>query len=179
VFKRQSQKNLINPRQTLQLGQDAPLWTNVPNRWTEVRAGIHPPAVKMEVVVGARTTAVGAVEAHDVKVLVFYPNAAGEASFARLGQRLDIEHQGPDGLSLFHAFADLFQEYGNLLMSGLQAFGRTEESFNSQLRCVGLGGLDPFRPSFIFGIIKAIRGMALFFQSGILCVLHLSVALPQ
>src|ERR1700694_2550621 len=50
----------------------------------------------MEVVVGARASAVGTVKADDVEVLVFDPDAAGEASLAGLGQRSHIEHQGTD-----------------------------------------------------------------------------------
>src|ERR1700730_19212851 len=50
----------------------------------------------MEVVVRARTAAIGAIETHDVEVLVFHPDAAGEASLARLGQWLHVEHQGSD-----------------------------------------------------------------------------------
>src|ERR1700676_3808206 len=50
----------------------------------------------MEVVVCARAAAIRAIETHDVKILVFHPDAAGEASLARLGQWLHVEHQGSD-----------------------------------------------------------------------------------
>jgi len=54
-----------------------------------------------------------------------------------------------------------------------------EEPFNSQLRLGGLGGLDPFQPSFTIGIIELIRGMAFFFQSAIRLGLHLLASLLQ
>ena len=57
-----------------------------------VLAGIRPPAVEIEIIAGQRRTAVGAVKAHDVEILILHPDSPDETSFARLGQRIYVKH---------------------------------------------------------------------------------------
>src|SRR5713226_271149 len=53
----------------------------------------HPPAIEIEIVAGQGRAAVRAVETHDVEILILHPNAADEATFARLRQWIDVKHQ--------------------------------------------------------------------------------------
>src|SRR6266481_3788494 len=61
-----------------------------------VLSGIRPPAVEIEVVAGQGRAAVGAVEAHDVIILILHPDTAHEAPFARLRQWIDVKDQATD-----------------------------------------------------------------------------------
>src|SRR5713226_4236198 len=53
----------------------------------------HPPAIEIEIVAGQGRAAVRAVETHDVEILILHPDAAYEATFARLWQWIDVKHQ--------------------------------------------------------------------------------------
>ena len=57
----------------------------------------------MEVIAGLGRAGVGAIEADDVEVLVFDPDAAEEASLAGLGRRGDVKHQAADFAQEFAA----------------------------------------------------------------------------
>ncbi len=62
-------------------------------RKPEILSCIHAPAVKIEVMARQRRATVGAVKAHDVKILILDPDAPDEASFARLRQGIDVKNQ--------------------------------------------------------------------------------------
>ncbi len=62
-------------------------------REPNILAGVRAPAVKIEVVGGLGLAAVAAVEAHDVIILVFYPNPTDKAPFVALRYRVDVENQ--------------------------------------------------------------------------------------
>src|SRR5712692_11094072 len=58
-----------------------------------VLSGIHAPTVEIEVVARQGRAAVGAVETHDVVILILHPDAPDESSFARLRQWIDVTDQ--------------------------------------------------------------------------------------
>jgi hypothetical protein len=87
-----------------------------------VLAGVHAPAVEIEVVASARRTAVGAVEANDVIVLVFGPDAAGKAALSAVGQRVDIEN---DAAHFAQKFPANISEFVVLAVETVRCPGRS------------------------------------------------------
>src|SRR5258705_13157393 len=60
-----------------------------PQAWLRIRA----PAVEVEIPAGVSSSSVGAVETHNVEILIFHPNASEESAFARFRFRSDVENQ--------------------------------------------------------------------------------------
>src|SRR5579862_1839927 len=72
------------------------LFTIDERRQPLIVAGVHAPAVEMEVVAGPGRTRIGAVKPHNVETLVLDPNAAEEAPFAGARRRGDVENHAAD-----------------------------------------------------------------------------------
>src|SRR5262249_25273355 len=65
------------------------------NKSREPHTGLNvgAPAIEIEIPAGVAAAAVRAVEANDVEILVFDPDAACEASLAGFWKRGDVEHK--------------------------------------------------------------------------------------
>ncbi len=62
-------------------------------REPQPRLCISPPAIEMEVPTCVSAAAIGAVEPHDMKVLILYPDTSKKAALTRFRIRTHIEHQ--------------------------------------------------------------------------------------
>src|ERR1700752_2029538 len=62
-------------------------------REPQPRLRISPPAIEMKVPTRVSAAAVGAIEPHDVEILVLYPDPSKKAALTRFRIRTDIEHQ--------------------------------------------------------------------------------------
>ena len=88
------------------LGQsvvDVALFAVDESRQPLIGAGVHAPAIEMEVIAGLGRAGVSAIEADHMEILVLDPDAAQEASLAGMGLRSDIEHQAADFTQKFAA----------------------------------------------------------------------------
>src|SRR5215471_9708670 len=59
----------------------------------QVGSGVGPPALEIEIGADVGRMTVGTIEAHDVVILIFHPDASGEATFAALAQRSNVKYQ--------------------------------------------------------------------------------------
>src|ERR1700693_2698680 len=57
-----------------------------------VFSGVGAPAVKVKIKTAGRRSRIGAVEAHDVVVLVFHPDAPRETTLSRARQRINVKN---------------------------------------------------------------------------------------
>src|SRR5580692_3445920 len=62
-------------------------------RHPNARLHVRAPAVEVEVPARVPAAAIRAVEAHDVVILIFHPDASQEAALSRLFLRRDVEDQ--------------------------------------------------------------------------------------